>query len=79
MRAVIASGSGGPEVLSVGEVPDPIARTGEVLVEVVATAVNKADTMQRQGLYPPPPGASETIGLECSVRCVSYGLCVDVW
>ena len=79
MRAVIASGSGGPEVLSVGEVPDPVARTGEVLVEVVATAVNKADTMQRQGLYPPPPGASETIGLECSGRIVALGRGVEGW
>lgn len=79
MRAVIVSASGGPEVLSVGEVADPVARTGEVLVEVVATAVNKADTMQRQGFYPPPPGASEVMGLECSGRIVALGRDVEGW
>ncbi len=79
MRAVIASAAGGPEVLSVGELPDPVARAGEVLVEVVATAVNKADTMQRKGLYPPPPGASDVIGLECSGRIVALGEGVEGW
>lgn len=66
MRAVIASGAGGPEVLSVGELPDPEPGPGEVLLDVAATAVNRADTLQRMGLYPVPPGASEVIGLECS-------------
>ena len=51
MRAVIASGTGGPEVLSVGEAPEPTLRSGEVLVDVVATAVNRADTLQRMGFY----------------------------
>ena len=79
MRAVIASGSGGPEVLSLGEAPDPVARTGEVLVETVATAVNKADTLQRKGHYPPPPGESDIIGLECSGRIVALGPEVEGW
>ncbi|WP_248579808.1 NAD(P)H-quinone oxidoreductase [Nocardioides sp. InS609-2] len=79
MRAVIASAAGGPEVLSVGEVPDAVAGPGEVLVAVVATAVNKADTLQRQGFYPPPPGASDVIGLECSGRIVALGEGVDGW
>ncbi|MBG0560751.1 NAD(P)H-quinone oxidoreductase [Actinoplanes aureus] len=48
------------------EVPDPEAAEGEVVVDVTATAVNRADVSQRQGLYPPPPGASEFPGLECS-------------
>lgn len=73
MRAVVAAGTGGPEVLSVGEVDAPRPGTGEVVIEVAATAVNRADTLQRQGFYPPPPGASDTIGLECSGRIVELG------
>ena len=79
MRAVVPSGTGGPEVLSVGEVEDPTAAAGEVVIEVVATAVNRADTLQRQGFYPPPPGAPETIGLECSGRVAEVGEGVDGW
>lgn len=79
MRAVIASGTGGAEVLSVGEVPDPRPQAGEVLIEVVATAVNRADTLQRQGFYPPPPGASDVIGLECSGRIAELGAGVEGW
>jgi putative PIG3 family NAD(P)H quinone oxidoreductase len=79
MRAVVAERDGGPEVLSVGEVPDPVAGPGEVLVEVVATAVNRADTLQRQGFYPPPPGASDIIGLECSGRVAALGEGVEGW
>lgn len=79
MRAVVASGTGGPDVLSVGEVDAPRAGAGEVLVDVVATAVNRADTLQRQGFYPPPPGASDTIGLECSGRIAELGEGVTGW
>ncbi|NPC98133.1 NAD(P)H-quinone oxidoreductase [Nocardioides sp. zg-DK7169] len=79
MRAVVAKANGGPEVLSVREVPDPVAGPGEVLVEVVATAVNRADTLQRQGHYPPPPGASDIIGLECSGRVAALGEGVEGW
>ena len=79
MRAVVASGTGGPEVLSVGEVPDPRPAPGEVLVDVVATAVNRADTLQRKGAYPPPPGASDIIGLECSGRIAELGEGVEGW
>ncbi len=57
MRAVIANGTGGPEVLSVAEVPDVQAGPGEVLIAVVAAGLNRADLLQRQGFYPPPPGA----------------------
>lgn len=79
MRAVVAAGTGGPEVLSVGEVPEPTPAAGEVVVDVVATAVNRADTLQRQGFYPPPPGASDTIGLECSGRISALGDGVEGW
>src|SRR4051794_34117155 len=66
MRAVTIAEPGGPEVLGWGEVPDPVCGPGEVIVDVAATAVNRADLLQRQGFYPPPPGASEILGLECS-------------
>ena len=79
MRAVIASGDGGPDVLSVGELRDPRPGAGEVLIDVVATAVNRADTLQRQGFYPPPPGASDVIGLECSGRIAELGEGVEGW
>jgi putative PIG3 family NAD(P)H quinone oxidoreductase len=81
MRAVIASGTGGPEVLSVGEVADPTPRAGEVLVDVAATAVNRADTLQRMGHYPVPAGSSEIIGLECSgtIAELGPGLEADGW
>ena len=79
MRAVIASADGGPEVLSVGELPDPRPGPGGVVLDVAATAVNRADTLQRQGRYPPPPGASEVIGLECSGTVSALGDGVEGW
>ncbi len=66
MYAITVSEPGGPDVMSWSEVPDPTPGRGEVLLDVVATAVNRADLLQRQGFYPPPPGASDIIGLECS-------------
>ena len=62
-----------------GEVPDPVPGEGEVLVEVVASAVNRADIMQRMGFYDPPPGASEYPGLECSGRIAALGPGVSGW
>ncbi|MBD3916431.1 NAD(P)H-quinone oxidoreductase [Nocardioides hwasunensis] len=79
LRAVVTTGAGGPEVLSVGEVEEPRPGAGEVLLDVVATAVNRADTLQRKGVYPPPPGASEVIGLECSGRIAELGEGVEGW
>lgn len=79
MRAVTVPSPGGPEALVVAEVEDAVAGPGEVLVEVVATAVNRADLLQRQGLYDPPPGASPYPGLECSGRVAALGEGVTGW
>lgn len=79
MRAVIADGAGGPEVLSVAELPDPEAGPGEVVLDVAAAALNRADLLQRQGFYPPPPGASDVIGMECSGTVAAVGEGVTGW
>jgi putative PIG3 family NAD(P)H quinone oxidoreductase len=79
MRAVTVTEPGGPEVLGWGEVADPVCGPGEVIVDVAATAVNRADLLQRQGFYPPPPGASEILGLECSGVISEVGEGVSGW
>jgi putative PIG3 family NAD(P)H quinone oxidoreductase len=79
MYAITVREPGGPEVLEWTEVPDPVPGPGEVLIDVAASAVNRADLLQRQGYYPPPPGASEIIGLECSGRIVDVGSGVSNW
>ncbi|MFC1417662.1 NAD(P)H-quinone oxidoreductase [Streptacidiphilus cavernicola] len=79
MRAITITTPGGPEVLELTEVPAPVPAAGEVLVEVAATAVNRADLLQRQGFYDPPPGASRYPGLECSGRITALGAGVSGW
>ncbi|GAA0668762.1 NAD(P)H-quinone oxidoreductase [Streptomyces thermocarboxydovorans] len=79
MHAITMTEPGGPEVLVWDEVPDPVPGEGEVLVEVVAGAVNRADVLQRQGHYDPPPGASPYPGLECSGRIAALGPGVGGW
>ncbi|MFF4398317.1 NAD(P)H-quinone oxidoreductase [Streptomyces sp. NPDC001480] len=79
MYAITIPEPGGPEALVWDEVPDPVPGEGEVLVEVVAGAVNRADIMQRQGFYDPPPGASVYPGLECSGRIAALGPGVAGW
>ncbi len=80
MRAVTISQPGGPEVLRWDEVPDPgTPGPGEVLIDVVASAVNRADLMQRRGFYDPPPGASPYPGLECSGHVGALGADVEGW
>ena len=64
MKAIIRTGDGGPEVLQLGEVSSPSPTETQVLVDVHATALNRADMIQRRGGYPPPPGESEVLGLE---------------
>ena len=73
MHAIVVTQPGDPDVLSWREVPDPVAGPGEIVVDVAAAAVNRADLLQRQGLYPPPPGAPEWLGLECSGTVAELG------
>jgi putative PIG3 family NAD(P)H quinone oxidoreductase len=79
MRAVVASEPGGPEVLTVTELPDLTPGPGEVLLEVAAAGLNRADLLQRMGYYPPPPGASEIIGMEVSGTIAALGDGVSGW
>ena len=79
MRAVVITEPGGPEVLQLAEVPDPVPGPGEVLIDVAAAGVNRADLLQRQGLYPPPPGAPPYPGLECSGRIAGARRGVTGW
>jgi len=76
VHAITQSQSGGPDTLTWSQVPDPEPLAGEVLLDVAATAVNRADVLQREGRYPPPPGASVYLGLECSgvVRALGEGV-----
>lgn len=73
MKAVLMAGTGGADVLRMGECPDPVPKEGELLVRVRATALNRADLLQRRGLYPPPPGAPEILGLEMAGDVVLAG------
>jgi putative PIG3 family NAD(P)H quinone oxidoreductase len=79
MHAIIISEPGGPEVLVWAEVPDPQAGPGEVIVDIVASAVNRADLLQRAGFYDPPPGIPPYPGLECSGRISALGEGVSGW
>src|SRR3954465_788939 len=79
MRAATTTGPGEVDVLRWESVPEPVPARGEVLLEVAASAVNRADLLQRQGYYPPPPGASEIIGLECSGTVAAVGPDVERW
>ncbi|MEU2435068.1 NAD(P)H-quinone oxidoreductase [Streptomyces rubradiris] len=79
MHAITIPQPGGPEALVWADVPDPVPGEGEVLVEVAASAVNRADILQRQGAYSPPPGASPYPGLECSGRIAALGPGVSGW
>nr|WP_245411017.1 NAD(P)H-quinone oxidoreductase [Microvirga flavescens] len=73
MRGVIAKGSGGPEVLTIVERPVPEPKEREILIRVEAAGVNRPDVIQRQGGYPPPPGASDILGLEVAGVVVAAG------
>jgi putative PIG3 family NAD(P)H quinone oxidoreductase len=79
MRAVVITQPGGPEVLRLEEVPDPVPGPGEVLVAVAAAGLNRADVLQRQGHYPPPHGSPPYPGMECSGRVIGLGPEVAGW
>lgn len=79
MRAITVDQPGGPEVLRLGEIPDPTPAPDQLLIKVAAAGVNRADLQQRIGVYPPPPGASEIIGLECAGTIAGIGDDVDGW
>jgi len=79
VQAITIREPGGPEVLRWEVVPDPVPGPGEVLVEVAAAGVNRADLMQREGQYPPPPGAPPYPGLECAGRVAALGAGVTGW
>src|SRR2546421_6180808 len=79
MHAMTLPSFGGPDVLTWAEVLDPVPASGEVLVQVAATAVNRADLLQRQGHYPPPPGAPPYPGLEGAGRVAALGEGVSGW
>ncbi|GAB2231453.1 hypothetical protein Droror1_Dr00010460 [Drosera rotundifolia] len=79
MKAIVITTPGGPESLVLSEVDDPKIKDDEVLIRVSATALNRADVMQRKGLYPPPKGASPYPGLECSGVVEGVGSGVTRW
>ena len=79
MRAVLVEAPGGPEALTIGEAPAPAPGPGEVLVRTVASGVNRADVLQRQGHYPPPAGITDLIGLEASGVVEAVGDGVERW
>ncbi|MEI8260337.1 MAG: NAD(P)H-quinone oxidoreductase [Actinomycetes bacterium] len=78
MHAIVCTEPGGPEVMQWQKVPDPTPGPGEVIIEVAAAAVNRADLLQRAGNYPPPKGASDILGLECSGTITSVGAAITL-
>lgn len=77
MRAVIAPEPGGLDALQITDIPVPEPGPGEVLIGIRAAGLNRADILQRQGFYPPPPGITATLGLECSGTIAAIGPDVD--
>lgn len=78
MQAITFAEPGGPDVLEWTKVPDPTPAAGEVIIDIAATAVNRADLLQRQGKYSPPPGTSPILGLECSGTISSVGAAIGL-
>ncbi len=79
MKAVVFEKPGDESVLKVGEAAEPKAGPGQLLIRVKYAGLNRADLMQRQGFYPPPPGASEIMGLECAGEVAAVGAGVGGW
>lgn len=79
MRAIVIEQPGGPDVLRIGEMPDPVPGPGDLLVRVHATALNRLDLLQREGRYPVPPDAPETLGVEMAGEVAGRGEGVTGW
>ncbi len=79
MRAIVIDQPGDEDVLRIGEADPPAMGPDDLRIRVSATAVNRADLLQRQGMYPPPPGASPILGLECAGRVIEVGANVSGW
>lgn len=79
MKAVVVKKPGDENALKLGDVPEPSIKPDEILIRVRAAGVNRADILQRQGFYPPPPGASEIIGMEVAGEVVAVGASVKGW
>ncbi|MBV8516685.1 MAG: NAD(P)H-quinone oxidoreductase [Acidobacteria bacterium] len=79
MRAIVISTPGGPDVLQIGDAPRPVLGPRDLRIDVRATAVNRADLLQREGHYPPPPGASDILGLECAGTVAEASADVSGW
>jgi tumor protein p53-inducible protein 3 len=79
MKAILIEKPGDESVLQLGDAPDPQPGPADLLINVKYAALNRADLMQRQGLYPPPPGASPILGLECSGEVAAVGADVAGW
>src|SRR5262245_34152236 len=79
MKAIVFDKPGDESVLRLAEVPAPAIAPGCLRLRVAAAGVNRADLMQRQGLYPPPPGASTILGLECAGEVAEVGAGVSGW
>lgn len=79
MQAILVKSPGDAEQMYLGEAPTPSPKAQEILVKVHATALNRADTLQRRGMYPPPAGASEILGMEISGEVIEIGAEVTHW
>ncbi len=79
MKAVLMRGTGSVEVLHIGEHPDPVMKEGELLLRIHATALNRADLLQRRGKHPPPKGVPDILGLEMAGEVVDAGSACEGW
>ena len=79
MRAIVYDTPGDESVLHIGETERPLAGPNDLRIAVTHAGVNRADLLQRQGLYPPPPGASTIIGMECAGRVTEAGSTTEGW
>jgi putative PIG3 family NAD(P)H quinone oxidoreductase len=79
MKAILIEKPGDEKVLKLGESAEPVAGPEDLLIDVAYAALNRADLMQRQGFYPPPPGASPILGLECAGKVAAVGSAVKGW